>query len=686
MTVTGTSQSADAHKRSLPWQDELWEFADTVGELGFIITFFENCGRRCRLVAAWRDDGGGTPTIITGINPLTVKEGQSVLADTTTGKTVVETQQLAPGETLLSDRDVIAQELALSIRARLGGQQALMAKAMANIPHIGDCWLLATQKADANGNVLDTEFETLSISELFEDQQQEGKTARSLMRRRLPNQTAKKLCDLDDNGQPIAVAGVDGTTTTFMVVRIWEPDHRWSDMAYSSLKTVRQTLNVIRLCDLALSAMLDARAHLHGLLLWPDDVALGADINVSDAADAVTTDETRSFLDDMIEEATERKQNHGSPRSLFPFIVPMPAARIPESGGGPRLLSWSGTFEATIAELRDASVTRLAQQTDLPVSVVTGDTGNRWSDFVVKQTLFQAHLAPKFEMIVSAISEQLFTAMLAARFRAELSMSEDVALEAASDYCLWYDAQGLIVNPDRTADADQAFDRFAIGQSAYLRAKGFDENDAPDLEELQRSIALKVLMAAPTVGSKLMSLIGLPALDPNNSNYRPDIAEALARYGETTQQVQAGQALEAGASLLPASTATSPPTPPTTVAAVTAPSAASASLGMCVRAAVHTALNQAGTFLLGQAKSKRGHVGEAELLQATAPALRVAALGMDRALALGLSVDALRLDTLDLLGLDARTRAAVEVYTRRLIVEAINTGVIPEVTIPIVSE
>lgn len=651
VSVTGSSESADAHKRSLGWQDELWEFAEDVGELGFIITFYENCGRRARLVAAWRDDGGGTPTVITGLNPKDLAPGE----------------EPAPGEALLSDQDVIAQDVASSIKARLGGQQALMAKAMANIPHIGDCWLLATETTTKMTGEREIEFETLSISELFEDQQQEGKRARALMRKRLPNQSAKKLCEIDEDGRPKPVE-TEETTTVFSVVRIWEPDHRFSDMAYSSLKAVRQTLRVIRLCDLALSTMLDARAHLHGILLWPDDVGVGPD-RITVSSDDEVLDDDSSFLDDLVKAATERKRTHGSPASLFPFVVPIPKDRIAEGDGGPRLLEWGGKFESTVAELRDASVTRLAQQTDLPVSVVTGESGNRWSDFVVKQTLFQAHLAPKFEMIVSAITEQLYVGLLAAEFQRQLGMTEDDALDAAAQYCLWFDASGLIVNPDRTADADLAFDRFAISQSAYLRAKGFDENDAPNLEELQRQLALSVVRSSPAVGAKLLSLVGLPAFDPDDPDYRPDIVAAL-----TTPEPAGNGTVSAPSTEVTGRAGE----PPRKVTPVTNPDEA---LSAYVRAAVHGALCSAGTHLLNAAKSRKGTPSEAALLSAVPPAGRLAAIGWTRAQELGFDLEALRFEALDLANVDAKRRAALEVYGRSLVKEAAQTGVIPEVVL-----
>jgi hypothetical protein len=67
---------------------------------------------------------------------------------------------------------------------------------------------------------------------------------------------------------------------------------------------------------------------------------------------------------------------------------------------------------------------------------------------------------------------------------------------------MWYDPSEIVQRPDKSAAADEAYDRMEINGVAYRREKGFSESDAPtdeDLEEMAEKLRLRAQASAVQV-------------------------------------------------------------------------------------------------------------------------------------------------------------------------------------------
>lgn len=92
-------------------------------------------------------------------------------------------------------------------------------------------------------------------------------------------------------------------------------------------------------------------------------------------------------------------------------------------------------------------------------------TGN--SAWLISEDEFDTHLAPKMQLITGAFTEAFLRPALA-------------GIPGGEDVFVWFDPSALVSHPNKSADADGAYDRYTISAEAYNRYKGFSEDDAPD--------------------------------------------------------------------------------------------------------------------------------------------------------------------------------------------------------------
>jgi hypothetical protein len=132
-------------------------------------------------------------------------------------------------------------------------------------------------------------------------------------------------------------------------------------------------------------------------------------------------------------------------------------------------------------DLRTETIKRLARGLDLPPEVIEGMSGvSHWTSWWVSDDMWRSHGAPIAEQFCDDLSEAYLRPALR-----ELGYSQ------ADEVVVAYDASSVVVNPDRSKDADQAWDRGAIGYTAYIQAKNFKPEDKQTEEEHTEWLALK---------------------------------------------------------------------------------------------------------------------------------------------------------------------------------------------------
>jgi hypothetical protein len=132
-------------------------------------------------------------------------------------------------------------------------------------------------------------------------------------------------------------------------------------------------------------------------------------------------------------------------------------------------------------DLRTECIRRLARGLDLPPEVVEGmSDANHWAAWWISDDMWRSHGAPKAEQFCDDLSEAYLRPAL-----------RDAEYEDWERVVVAYDASAVVVNPDRSKDADQAALYGMISDKGFRVMKNIPEEYAPSVEEKQLWAATK---------------------------------------------------------------------------------------------------------------------------------------------------------------------------------------------------
>jgi hypothetical protein len=167
---------------------------------------------------------------------------------------------------------------------------------------------------------------------------------------------------------------------------------------------------------------------------------------------------------------------------VVPLLVRLPG----QYAAAVRHISLATAFDAKILDLRESAIRRLAVGLDLPPEVVLGLADvNHWTAWAVEEGAVKLHVEPKMEVICDALTVGYLRPALAAA-----GADPDSAV-------VWYDASDLRVRPDRSQTSLALYDRGELNGDAARRENGFDDGDAPDMEELRTQLVIHTALNAP---------------------------------------------------------------------------------------------------------------------------------------------------------------------------------------------
>jgi hypothetical protein len=297
------------------------------------------------------------------------------------------------------------------------------------------------------------------------------------------------------------------------LIRLWVPHPRYKAVADSPVRSIRDVLEDIVLIGRELRAASRSRIAANGILFVTHDMSVVKPRNDD-------TDEPDDFAADLEAATLAPIANEGEAGAVVPIVVQADKEDIAAVK--------HVTFErATSADLGDklrASLTRMAESIDVPPTVVTGlgDT-NHWNAYVIDATTWRNHLEPGVRIMVDSITEgYLRTSLAMATTQGGYGFSPDETRQVV----VWYDAGKVTENANRAQDAKDAYDRFAIGAKALRDALGWNDDDAPNDEELMVMLASKVSPDPATAGALIQHMLGNKIDIPQPTVTQPTVVNA----------------------------------------------------------------------------------------------------------------------------------------------------------------
>jgi hypothetical protein len=333
-----------------------------------------------------------------------------------------------------------AADIVANLAGGIGGQSSLMRGFAVYVSAPGECYLIGETQPDGTNKWYIRSIEEVRPSS-FDP---------SIMSVAQPY---GRWRDLPDNS---------------IVVRVWRPHHRWHAVADSSARAARPLLRELELINRHIAAQYMSRLASAGIVVFPDEITFPVRPEFADEPDP--------FVAEWIEIAAEAIKTPGTASAVIPIPIKVPGEFVDKV----RHIDFTLRLDDQIINKRDSTLSRLAISLDMPPEALLGTKDvNHWNAWLIDEQGVKIHVAPDVEIICDALTTGYLKPML------------DAAGEDPEDWVVWYDASELILRPDRSENAKDAYDRLEINGDALRRETGFSDLDKPGDDDLRRMILLK---------------------------------------------------------------------------------------------------------------------------------------------------------------------------------------------------
>lgn len=273
------------------------------------------------------------------------------------------------------------------------------------------------------------------------------------------------------------------------LIRIWNPHPRLQLAADSPVRAALPILREIEKSSQNIAARLDSRLASANIMLAPQEADYAPDGD-ADPEDGAT------LVDNIRRSMSASLRDPGTAAAQVPIIIEAPYEYL----DGFRILELESPLSKEIIALRADAIARFAASMDLPREVIEGmGTSNHWSAWQVAEETWRTHLLPTLGVIADAYTEAYLK-----------PMAIEMGVPDVDKYVLAFDASDLIGEPDPVPEALEMFDRGLITGKAVLKIANIPEDYAPTEQEKLRSLAERLVTAAPALFAEpvLRQLLG----------------------------------------------------------------------------------------------------------------------------------------------------------------------------------
>lgn len=482
------------------WQQEAFDYAEKVGELGALLTLQSNIVSLCGFpVRRWDNDEADWVANDPDLDETPPKPAPKPKPKPPVDGTPEVEPAATPAPAPVKKKPTYDDRPANVMRAFVGpdgGPVDLYRRAAYNLFCTGDCTMLGTPHPKDTGIL----WEFLSVLELFPD-------ASGIMVRRRGG-VGSELEQLPDDNY---------------TGRCYRSDIAYSDLASSEVKRVLPILQEIVTLTMMVDAIAKSRVPAN-LLFIPDGLSfVGAKAPGTVEGDAEGSeddeDDTEELVDELFDHMTAPFNDPGSAARLVPLVITGP---LNEHTGtsGIEVIDLSRSFDAFAQELRAEALQRLAQGLDAPPEALSGKGSvNHWTAANIDSEFIVKHVQP----IGILIADFLTWAYLRPMLEAYEGMSADEAME----YKIEFDPSPVIARADEAKSARDLSDW--LSDDAILAANGFTKADMAGAETIrQRRLWLLVSTQPGHFGKLLPMLTGFDDVDPELIGPPPAPAPVIA--------------------------------------------------------------------------------------------------------------------------------------------------------------
>lgn len=250
--------------------------------------------------------------------------------------------------------------------------------------------------------------------------------------------------------------------------RMWRPHPAYTLRADSPMQPLLDMFEEMMLLQMAVQARVKSRLSSAGVLFYSDDISFPP---IAGQPEVPGQD---PLVRRIYPHMSRPIQEPGSASAVVPLTM-----RIP-TGGRPiqeLLYHWKpGDPNEVYREqgLRAELLEHIAIGVDLPAEVVKGlADANHWTGWQIDEQYAKRHIYP--------VAQLWCDNLLAAYLR---PIAKEEGFERWDELVIGYDAAAVVVHPDQTENAKDAYDRFNLKRERFVDALGFTKDDIPDDAEV----------------------------------------------------------------------------------------------------------------------------------------------------------------------------------------------------------
>lgn len=337
----------------MAWQQQAWDFYDTVGEYSLGVDMLAWGVSQTRIVSARDLPSVNDPEIVTG-EPVEGSEEQP------------------------SEADRIAADLVAGFAGGRTGQQQIMRRVATQLVVSAESFVVGRSMGEDEDDV----WEAYSRDEV---KYRSGQWM------------------IDDGLEKFELGDDD------VLIRVWIPHPRRRQEPRSSSKSLLPILAEIDSLTKTIQASNDSRLAGAGILIWPDNVELVGGVT----SDEVDENGQSPFMTEVMDMMLTPIHDRGSAAAVVPIMVKVPVAAV----GKVQWLVKPLIASPKDAEDRETAIGRMARAMDLPPEQImgTGDA-NHWGAWMISEDSIKGPISNFASIIVHAITVAWYRAALEAAY------------------------------------------------------------------------------------------------------------------------------------------------------------------------------------------------------------------------------------------------------------------------------
>jgi hypothetical protein len=258
------------------------------------------------------------------------------------------------------------------------------------------------------------------------------------------------------------------------VARVYREDPQYAGDADSNMLGVLDACEQVVLSDQQMRVMTRSR---FSAPMW--------------AIPAGTTTLNGKAIEDAVRDLAQGPvEDEASLYTIVPLILQLPTGEKIE-----RLDLGRTVTEADIS-LQENYLQRILDGLDIPKDMVSGMDGVRYSNaLAVNDNYYKGHIEPLIVLICDILTYAYLRPML---------HKAGVPAEILERFVVWYNPAAIVTRPDRSSSADTGFAKGLISGTAWRRAHGYSEHDAPTDDEVLRNLAIARAVIPPDMSPALI--------------------------------------------------------------------------------------------------------------------------------------------------------------------------------------